>query len=120
MVKVLEETQADLLALRATGKIEVHDVDIINPLLDKMLRDFNNPKIYIELFELDMPSAEAVWKDIKNTPKYNQFEKCAVVGSKKWLEIMTNLASPIMRTEVKYFSFDEKVDAMDWLRVGRS
>jgi hypothetical protein len=115
MLKVLEETQSDLLAMRATGKIDVHDVEKVNPLLDKMLKDFEEPKIYIEFHELDMPSAEAVWKDLKNTPKYNKFEKCAVVGSKKWLEILTNFASPIMKTEVKYFNFDEKADAMEWL-----
>jgi hypothetical protein len=116
MLKVLDETRSDLLALRISGRIEGNDIEKMNPLLEKMLKDYEKPKVYVEIDELDMPTAKAVWEDLKNTPKYNKFGKCAVVGSKEWHEVVAKLSGSILGPEVKYFNFDEKTEAMAWLK----
>ncbi|HET6243006.1 MAG: STAS/SEC14 domain-containing protein [Bacteroidetes bacterium] len=115
MVQILDETKGDLISIKIKGKLTKGDFDVFNPILEKTIRDFEKPKIYIEIHEIDMPEFQAIWEDIKNIPKYNRLEKIAVVGIKGWYEQMTIIFSKIISPEVKYFDYDQKKNAKKWL-----
>lgn len=116
MIKILDETKKDLIAIKVTGELIEKDYDILNPIMEKTLKDYDNPKLYCEIHELDMPTTKAVWEDLKNIPDYNKFEKCAFVSSKDWINSIAKLADTIMKPEVKHYEFREKAVALKWLK----
>lgn len=116
MIKILEESKNNLLAVRVRGDIESRDFDILNPILEKTIEEHDHPLAYIELLDLESFTPKAVMEDLKNVPKYNQFEKVAMVGDAKWKEIIIKAAGTLMKSEVKYFNYDQKTEAMAWLK----
>lgn len=117
MIKILEETKGDLIAIEVKGKLTQEDFNVFNPVLEKTIKDFEKPKVYIEIHELDPPSFQAIWADLSNIPNYNKLEKCAVVGTKDWYEPMTKFFGAMLSPEVKYFNYEQKADAMQWLKL---
>lgn len=73
----------------------------MNPVLEKTIEEHDNPCAYIEILELDHVTPKAVLEDLKNIPKYNQFEKVAIVGDAKWKALITDTVSPFMKPATK-------------------
>lgn len=115
MIKVPDNSRANLLAMHISGQIDGAEIEKMTPLLDKLIDENENPVVYAEVHDLDVPTARAVWKDLKNIPRYNKLDKCAVVADKQWLEFVTKVSGVIMRPQMKYFSFDEKEKALQWI-----
>jgi hypothetical protein len=116
MIKVLDNFQANVLAMHISGEIEGAEIEKLTPRLNKLIDENENPVVYAEVHDLDVPTARAVWKDLKNIPRYNKLDKCAVVGDKQWLEFVTRLSGALMKPQMKYFSFDEKQEALQWIK----
>jgi hypothetical protein len=115
MIKILEETHEDILVLHVSEHIDDQDIDKVTAVLDNMLKVYDAPNMYAEIYDFDTPSAKTIWKDMKNTPKYNKLGKCAIVAEKTWLELITKLSASVMRPEMKYFSHEQKAEALQWL-----
>lgn len=116
MIKILDETKGELIAIEIKGKITKQDFNVFNPVLEKTIKNFDNPKIYMEIHEIDIPTFQAMWEDVKNIPTYNKLERLAVIGTKDWHETMAKLFGKLISPEVKYFDYDHKNDARQWLK----
>ena len=106
MITILEKTKEGLIGIQVKGKLTKADYDIFNPILEKTIKDYKKPKLYCEILELDMPTFQAIWEDIKIIPKYNKLERCAVVGTKDWYEPMVKFFGKMISPEVRYFNID--------------
>lgn len=104
------------LTLKAIGKLTHKDYETISPMLDYALKAVKEPKIrvLIDGIELEGWEPRAAWDDFKLGLKHgNEFEKIAIYGSKKWLEIAAKVGSWFTSGEVKYF--ESREDAVAWL-----
>lgn len=115
MLEILEETKDDLVAIKVTGKLTKKDYEILNPVMEKTLKDHDKPKMYCEMHELEIPTAKAMWEEMKNLPHYNKFDKCALVSSAGWMSDMAKIADTTMAPDVKAYDITEKVLALQWL-----
>ncbi len=115
MIKILKETSADLLAIRIEGKVTGADFETLNPVLEKVIEGQKAPAAYIELLEPEKVTLGAVMEDLMNVPKYSKFRKIAIVAEKKWQDMAANFWGALMNTEIRYFAFEEKSIAMEWL-----
>jgi len=116
MVNILDESRGNLLALTIEGKISDKDFDVLNPILEKTIDEHDDPRAYIELKEIDGVTFKAILEDLSNIPKYNKFKKVAVVGDANWKEMITKVLGTIVSPTSKYFEFDEKIEAMEWVK----
>jgi hypothetical protein len=116
MIKLLSQTNQDVLACLVTGKVEEKDYEIFNPALEQTIRNYKSPKMYLEVQEMTGFDIKAAWEDFKNIPDYNKFEKVAVVGDKAWIKMVSKLFDPIIEPQAKYFDLEHKKEAMDWLK----
>lgn len=116
MIKILEESRNNLLAVRVTGEIEAKDYDILKPILGKTIDEHEKAYAYIEILDLESVTPKAVMEDLKSLPTYNKFEKVAIVGDAKWKKIITDTVGKLLKPSTKYFNFDEKADAMEWVK----
>lgn len=102
--------------LKAVGKLTHEDYQTITPMLDSALNSVKEPKVrvLIDGIELEGWEPRAAWDDFKLGLKHgNEFEKIAIVGNKKWLEISAKVGSWFTSGEVKYF--ESREDAVVWL-----
>ena len=116
MIEILDETQGNLIAAKVEGKITEQDYEKFNPLLEKTLKDYDKPNVYCEVYQLEMPGPEAIWEEIKNIPSYNKLGKCAIVSDQKWLDAMVKVADKPMSPDIKFFNFDQKSEAKEWVK----
>jgi hypothetical protein len=59
----------------------------------------------------------ALWDDAKFfLPHKDDFEKMAIVGGPKWIELIMKLFAPLMKGDVKTFPIDQFPKAWEWIR----
>lgn len=121
MIRILNNTKEDLIALEAEGKIVKEDYENFLPLLDEMVKKHEKIKAYIEVKELDGVTLPALWEEIKGDVKYfDNFNRVAVVGEAKWKETATKAANILPHVEAKYFDISEKQKAKEWIEEDKN
>lgn len=110
-------TDKFFLFLKITGKLTHEDYGVITPMLESAIKGVSSPKIKVlaDASEMDGWEARAAWDDLKLGLKHgSEFERIAIVGSKKWQEIAAKVGAWFVSGELAYFE-DEKT-ALDWLQ----
>lgn len=116
MFEILDITKKNVVAFKATGKIEEADYDKIIPLMEKTEREGNPVRLFIEIGDISGITGKGLLKDIITYFKHiKHIKKVAVVGrngtGKGWAEV----ADPFVRAEIRYFPVEEKLIAEEWI-----
>lgn len=105
-----------LLKLCVSGKLSHDDYDVFVPMLESALETTPVPRLRFFLDATDMEGWEprAAWDDVKFGFKHgNKFDKIAIFGNKKWLELSAKIGSWFMSGEVKFF--ENRGKALEWI-----
>ena len=106
------------LSLKATGKLTHADYEQINPVIDSALAGVRAPriKVFFDASELEGWELRAAWDDLKLGVEYgSEFEKVAIYGNKKWLELSSKISAWFIAGEIKFF-YDAEA-ALNWLHA---
>lgn len=106
------------LKLKVRGKLTHEDYQTITPMLESALAEVKPPKVKVlfDAIELEGWEARAAWDDLKLGLKHgNEFERIAIYGNKKWLEVGAKLGSWFISGDVKYF--EDRNEAINWLSL---
>ena len=52
---------------------------------------------------------------IKHLADIERIERCAMVGEKKWQEVMATFCKPFAKTTIRYFDHADAAEARRWL-----
>ena len=116
MLQILEQTEGNLIATRATVNLTEADYDKILPLLNNIVEKHQKIRWYFEMEDFEGWKPKAFWEDLKFDVQHaNDFEKVAMVGDKKWEEWMTGLMKPFTSAEVKFFEINHRTKAQKWI-----
>lgn len=105
------------LALKAQGKLNHQDYELITPMLDSAIAQVKEPKVkaLIDATELEGWEIKAAWDDLKLGLKHgNEFEKIAIYGNKKWQEFAGKIGSWFIAGDTQYF--ENADEAIAWLK----
>ena len=117
MLQILEQSEGNVIATKATGKLTKTDYDKLLPVLHERLRQYKKLRWYFEMENFEGWELKAFWEDVKFDAQHaNDFEKIAMVGEKKWQEWMTDLMKPFTSAEIKYFDLSQTHEAMRWIK----
>ena len=117
MLEILNETQADLVATKASNKVNADDMDKLLPVLNSAIEKYGKVSWYYEMDGLEGWTLKGFWKDISfDVLHANSFKKIAMVGEKHWEKIMTELMKPFTSAEVRYFDKQKREEAMRWIK----
>ncbi|HET8839026.1 MAG TPA: STAS/SEC14 domain-containing protein [Flavobacteriaceae bacterium] len=117
MIQILEQTQGNIIATKATGKLTQTDYDKLLPLLNDKLGKYPKIRWYFEMEDFEGWDPKAFWEDVKFDFKHAaDFDKVAMVGEKKWEEWMADLMKPFTAAEVKYFDAVQREEAIKWIK----
>ncbi len=116
MLQILEFTQGNVIATRATDKVTGEDYEKVKPMIHAITEKGQKIRWYFELQNEKGWNAEAILEDLKVDVKHaSDYEKIAVVGEKKWQEMITKAFKPFTGAEVKFFEMAEKDKARSWI-----
>ncbi len=114
----IERTGSDFfLTLRAIGRLTHEDYEKITPMIDSALEGVEDPRVnvFFDAAELEGWELRAAWDDFKLGLKHGgEFDRIAIVGSKKWLEYASKVGSWFVSGEVR--CFDQADQAIAWLQ----
>ncbi len=119
MIEVMPESQGKFLGLSARGKITARDYEeVLIPRCRAVLEEQGKMRLLYLLDEdFEGMEAGAMWEDTKFGLKHRKdFEKMALVGGARWMEMVMKLFAPLMEGEMKNFPREQLQEAWDWLK----
>jgi hypothetical protein len=115
-VHLHQHDQQKMIEVHVTGQLEKEDYERFTPQVDLMIEQQGRIRIFLELRDFDGWEAGALWEDIKFGAKhFNDIERLAVVGDKKWETGMTLFCKPFTTAEIRFFEPNQKGDARTWI-----
>lgn len=110
------EENRDKVYMVATGKLDDTDYDRMLPLLRQKIEQYDQISWYFEMQDFEGWSASALWRDAKFDLKNKEhLKKVAIVGQKKWHELMTESMKPFTDADIRYFDEEEAEQAREWI-----
>lgn len=117
MIQILPESEADMLVVRATGKLTIEDYDqVFIPALKRLMARYHTIRLVFHCpaaFEGWEPGA--LWEDASfGFLHRNDFSKVALVGGPDWMAWAAQVCARLMAGEVRTFEAGRFIDAIDW------
>ena len=119
MIEIQPESQGNILAIKASGKLTDHDYkDILFPHLEALIKEHDKVRLLFFMAEdFHGWQMEAAWDDISILGKYkDKLDKLAIVGGPKWVEWSVKLGKHFLKEQLKTFSEEQLQDAWDWVK----
>ena len=105
-----------LLTLHISGKLTHEDYEVFVPMLELAIEGVNHPhiKAFVDIRGLDGWELRAAWDDLKLGLKHGkEFTKIALLGNRKWEEMISKIGAWFIAGELQYF--ENKEEAWEWL-----
>jgi len=117
MSVLLEERQnGKILDVNVSGKLEKEDYEFFVPEAEKRISEHGKIRFVFETTDFHGWEPSALWEDIKFDVKhFNDVEKVAVVGEKKWEKGMATFCKPFTSARVRFFEKDRADEAREWV-----
>ena len=120
MIEILPESSGKLLGVRATDRLTDKDyLEVLIPGLEAVIKKYGKIRLLCFMDEgFDGFTPAAFWDDAKFfLPHKDDFEKMAIVGGRKWIDVMVKLFAHLMKGEVKTYSSEQLQEAWEWIRA---
>lgn len=121
MIEIIPFDEPNIIGFRLDGKIDDESYDQAVAEIQQALDNNDNISIYAEVEKFGGMSIEKFFDNFKVKfgflKELDKFEKEAIVSDKQWLESMIKLSDKLFPSvEVRYFSFENKDDALAWIK----
>ena len=117
MLKILETSIDDLIAVKAAGILTGSDYDDVFPVIENAIKKYGKIRFFLDLDEFEGMDVSAILKDtIFAMSHRNDFKKMAAVGDQAWEDWVARAADVVAEGEVRHFQNYDKVEAFNWVR----
>lgn len=105
------------LYVTVTGKLEEADYERFVPEVERLIESHEKISLVVEFKDFTGWTSGALWEDIKFDVKhFNDIERLAMIGEKHWHEWMAKFCKPFTTAKIRYFSPENKAEAVDWVQ----
>ncbi len=116
MIKRMYDSDDDILAIRISEKLTARDYRDILPFVEGAIEKHGKINMLWKLEDFQGLTVSAAVEDFKSWIKYNRkISRIAVVGEKRWEELLIKVIDPFMSAEVNFFEPDDMERARLWL-----
>ena len=121
MIEIIPFDEPNVIGFRLDGKIDDDSYDRVVVEIQQALDNNDKIRIYAEVKKFGEMSIEKFFENFKVKfgffQELDKFEKEAIVSEKKWIETLVKVSDPLFPSvEVRYFSFEEKDQALTWVK----
>ena len=120
MIKVLPESNGNILIVRAVGKLTDQDYkEILIPSLESIIREHGKARLLLDMGdEFYGWEAAALWDDAHfGLTHRNDFEKMGVVGGPQWVDWGLKIAKLAISGQLRSFTSRERAEALRWINA---
>ena len=115
-IKLNEENDGKTVIVHVSGKLVKADYEHLVPEFDRLVGLHGKLCVLFDMTDFHGWTAGAMWEDTKFAlHHFNNIERLAIVGEKKWQEGMASFCKPFTKAEVEYFNHDHLAEANVWL-----
>ena len=116
MFEVLPESRGRRFYIRASGTLSDDDYQELTPRLEKAIREFGRLRLFVDMEDMEGWDMMAAWDDFAFGLKHwNDFERIAMVGNKRWEEVSARVFDAVTKGEIRFFDTTERNTAHDWV-----
>jgi hypothetical protein len=109
----------DALEVRVSGKLTHEDYETFVPAIERLIEEHGTLRVLLVTHDFHGWTAGALWDDVKFDVKhFNDVERLAVVGEKKWEQGMAAFCKPFTTADVRFFEHDRLDEARKWVGEG--
>lgn len=118
-VGVKELAQGRIIEVGISGKLTRSDYDEFVPKIDEAVERYGQIRLLLDFVGFEGLTMGALFEDTRFAfLHYNAIFRLAVVGDKRWEQVMTTLCKPFTNADVVYYDVSEIELARAWLREG--
>jgi hypothetical protein len=110
-------THDGYVEVHASGKLDRSDYDTLVPEIEQLIREEGKLRVVFVMEDFHGWTPGGLWEDVKfDVRHFNDVDRLALVGDRKWHERMAGLCRLFTTAEVKYFDRTQIEDARQWAR----
>lgn len=115
-IQLSEENGGKTLTVHVSGKLVEADYAQFVPEFERLVRQHGKMRVLFDMTDFHGWEASAMWEDTKFAiHHFNDIEKIAMVGEKKWQHGMAVFCKPFTKAKVRYFDHADAAEARKWL-----
>lgn len=105
-----------VLGFEVSGEVTTQDYEVLTPAVEAAVREFGTVRLLCDLTGFQWEKVSAWGSDFHFGHEFHhKIERMAIVGDKKWEEMVTHLAAPFYAQEARFF--DDEDAAFAWLEA---
>ncbi len=117
MYRILDESEDGSVGIRVEGKLSAEEYDLLNAYLEHLMQEVGPINFLCDMATVEGENGQALWKEITDHLRNAQdYQRIAVVGSRRWLEGGRHVSVPWPRAQCKYFTPDQTDEAWHWVK----
>jgi len=106
-----------IVTITFKDKVDKEDYDLLLPQLEGIIEKSKRVRLLIVLDDFQGWSMGAAWEDTKfGLVHFNDIEKIAIAGERKWEQLMAAFIKPFTRAAVQFFQRDQLDEARSWVQ----
>lgn len=115
-VELQQHAAGKVLVVRVTERLHKQDYEQFIPEVERLVEQYGKIRVLLETHDFHGWDAGALWEDFKFDIKhFNDIERLAVVGEKKWEAGMTKFCKPFTTAKIRFFEPGDAADARAWI-----
>lgn len=116
MFEVLPESRERRMFVKASGRLTDADYKEFTPQLEAIIDQYGSIRLLVDMTELEGWSLHAAWDDFALGIKHwNDFERVALVGNKRWEELSAQVMDKLTKGEIRFFDTADATAANAWI-----
>lgn len=114
MIEIREEGGGGCPIVIASGRLTEEDYRRLVPRLHEAIDRHGGLRLLILLRDFEGWTPKALIEDLRFDLRHRKdFERVAIVGERRWEEIMTRIAAPLFSGSMRFF--EDEAEARGWL-----
>lgn len=111
-----ETINGNCVDVTVRGKLEKRDYEAFVPEIESVIEEHGEIRILFQMIDFHGWSIGAAWEDVKfGMHHFNDVDRIAMVGDKKWEHGLAILCKPFTLAKVRYFDETDLEQARQWL-----
>jgi hypothetical protein len=113
---MIEKSDGRTLEIHLSRKLTRADFMEFIPVAERFITDWGKFGVVVVMRDFEGCEVGALWEDMKwDTKHYDDVERVALVGEKKWQAGMSKFCRPFSGAEIKYFDVRDINQARLWV-----
>lgn len=115
-IRIDEKDAGKCIVIHVSGTLSKTDYPDFVSEFERLVRLSGKQRVMFDMTGLQGWDLGAAWEDLKfDMRHFSDIERLAMVGDKKWQEVMAAFFKPFTKATTRYFDHSEAAQARVWL-----